>query len=401
MKTSKAMKKSLLSSFILFCFFQLSALEISYYTSGNGYDHEVAVAKEAMRCLTNNCLEGLERTGFINERTTYDKALLEYKMDFLHDSLNFNPPLYIENFREDLELPELTFYISFYSGEDDQVFLQIRLELAYEKGLLYAKDITLQEGKFTTSPKEKFAWDISSETIVEKTTNIPSFPSPPLPEKIYVTRGLNLCSGCRTKKLITRGGNRKYILNESVEYDHLEKVDHNLLRAKKDGLYGLIDHDNNTVIPIEFTKLTTVAIRNVIAHKNDKVGVYRMDGTLQIPIIYDSIVIEHAYDKNFSGLYIVRSGDKWGVLNYKNEVIIPTIFDEIELFYSRYFRVRKDNKYGVLHYDGKVIEATKYDAIEFYTSIENRFYQSKKKGQKWRLKRLENLKGQIRTYSYK
>lgn len=52
-----------------------------------------------------------------------------------------------------------------------------------------------------------------------------------------------------------------------------------------------------------------------------------------------------------------------GLLNYKGEIILPNIYDEIHLFAYNRLLIEKNGKFGVIDTDGKVLAEPKYDQI--------------------------------------
>lgn len=52
-----------------------------------------------------------------------------------------------------------------------------------------------------------------------------------------------------------------------------------------------------------------------------------------------------------------------GLLNYKGEIILPNIYDEIHLFVYNRLLIEKNGKFGVIDTDGKVLAEPKYDQI--------------------------------------
>ena len=72
-------------------------------------------------------------------------------------------------------------------------------------------------------------------------------------------------------------------------------------------------------------------------------------------------------DKEFpkSANQIVKTNGKFGVVNYKNLMVIPCIYELIESIYdTNEFIVRKNNKYGVVNSENKIVENIEYDAFQ-------------------------------------
>ena len=78
-----------------------------------------------------------------------------------------------------------------------------------------------------------------------------------------------------------------------VEYDHLYSFENGITIAKKDGRYGAIDLNNNTVIPFNLPYEDVRGFRNghaSVRDANEKWGVIDTDGKLVVPCTSDTIV---------------------------------------------------------------------------------------------------------------
>lgn len=66
----------------------------------------------------------------------------------------------------------------------------------------------------------------------------------------------------------------------------------------------------------------------------------------------------------FAKLKQYGSSSKYkGLLNYKGEIILPNIYDEIHLFAYNRLLIEKNGKFGVIDTNGKVLVEPKYDQI--------------------------------------
>lgn len=66
----------------------------------------------------------------------------------------------------------------------------------------------------------------------------------------------------------------------------------------------------------------------------------------------------------FAKLKQYGSSSKYkGLLNYKGEIILPNIYDEIHLFAYNRLLIEKNGKFGVIDTDGIVLAEPKYDQI--------------------------------------
>ena len=78
-----------------------------------------------------------------------------------------------------------------------------------------------------------------------------------------------------------------------VEYDHLYSFENGITIAKKDGRYGAIGLNNNTVIPFNLPYEDVRGFRNghaSVRDANEKWGVIDTEGKLVVPCTSDTIV---------------------------------------------------------------------------------------------------------------
>lgn len=78
--------------------------------------------------------------------------------------------------------------------------------------------------------------------------------------------------------------------------------------------------------------------------------------------------------KAYSKVLLVKSDDKWGVLNSKLEPILPIVYDSISDFENGIAIIEEDRKYGVINETGRIIHSCVYEEIK--TSKSERSYRS-------------------------
>ncbi len=109
-----------------------------------------------------------------------------------------------------------------------------------------------------------------------------------------------------------------------------------------------------------------------------KVGYIDLTGKLVIPAEYDSIKdLENkyselwAYNASEYGI-VVKKGDKYGVINRDNQVVIPFDFDEMTEFskegvaiYHQYDSAEQNVvAWGMINHQGKMVDLSHYDGTE-------------------------------------
>ena len=138
---------------------------------------------------------------------------------------------------------------------------------------------------------------------------------------------------------------------------HLNEDD--LICAKKNNKWGYIDYENNVIIPFIFDSISDEGFKNgltkvMVDDKGDKKnikhkwGLINRQGKAIIPIIYDKI-------QEFDGDYVIlKYGNKLGVINSKNQVVISFKYDSIhkEKSYDL-FKIMNHRKEGYVDLNGK------------------------------------------------
>jgi hypothetical protein len=173
--------------------------------------------------------------------------------------------------------------------------------------------------------------------------------------------------------------------------------------VKKDNLYGVVNpYIKNDIIPIRYKNISTLFDKYyIVQNSENKNGLFLENGTnvlkdeYQFYNNYDKTIFATENNKHFlisieddkfsqtevfvdefvkfnddkefpkSANQIVKTNGKFGVVNYKNLMVIPCIYELIESIYdTNEFIVRKNNKYGVVNSENKIVENIEYDAFQ-------------------------------------
>lgn len=97
--------------------------------------------------------------------------------------------------------------------------------------------------------------------------------------------------------------------------------------------------------------------------KNNKMGLAKLTGEIIIQPTYYSLVWANIFDDNNEPLFIATNKGKLGLINIKNEPVVPMIYDDILNYGFRdgLLLVQKNGKYGYIDKTGKVVIDTIYD----------------------------------------
>ena len=179
-----------------------------------------------------------------------------------------------------------------------------------------------------------------------------------------------------------------------------------LYTAKKDNLYGLINSENKIVVPFKWNELSSISGLNnylMVATKESSThlkGVYSLvEKELIIPCEYTSIkkidyqnyffveknnqhniidinnkprfkiwydILKKPYSER-DNFYIVKSKDKYGIINDRDQVVVPLEYLKINTNRyndGSYLAQNKEGKYGFIKIDGTITLDFKYDNLE-------------------------------------
>jgi hypothetical protein len=144
--------------------------------------------------------------------------------------------------------------------------------------------------------------------------------------------------------------------------DQLDK--NRIYPAPVGGKAGYIDYTGQFVIPPIYHQTRSFCPDNRAAIVSTKLhdGIIGLKGELLVPMIYSSLSRIKTMKDAYGYLYLASKGDKYGVINLANEVIIPFEYDHINPEVD-YFMVKKDGKVGVLNLSNEVVLPLEYEAI--------------------------------------
>ena len=119
----------------------------------------------------------------------------------------------------------------------------------------------------------------------------------------------------------------------SPQYEEVSLIHRkDLAIVKSNGLYGIIDFQRKIRVPLIYQKITPYNNEGleegilVVALDNKEGCLNLTDFSECVPIIYDEV---YNYNK---GKLVVRTGEKYGVIDQNGKLDIPIEFDEIQLF---------------------------------------------------------------------
>lgn len=150
-----------------------------------------------------------------------------------------------------------------------------------------------------------------------------------------------------------------------VEYQSIETFSYEpmILKAKKQGKWGLMDVKGNVLHPFEFDQLPRFYPDEVgieTFKKDGKIGFINNEGKIVSSANYDSISIFD--DKK----YELKNDNLYGLADTAGQLIVPVEYDDISLADEQGLRVvEKNEKYGLINGAGEILLAVEYDKLGY------------------------------------
>lgn len=207
-------------------------------------------------------------------------------------------------------------------------------------------------------------------------------------------------------KIIGKKNGKIYFLNSElfIISDAYEKISENgygleVLFAKKNGKFGVIDYNETIIIPFKYDEIYNQGPSLYRVRLGDNYGIINLKGEVMVPIIYkyfksewgwgefyriqkDGIIsiidsnnklilsakekYDNSFEINSNHTMKVQNGEYYGVIDSKGKEIIPIEYQSISTSQTGISIVKKDNKYGLIDQEGKIIIPLKYEQINTF-----------------------------------
>ena len=160
-----------------------------------------------------------------------------------------------------------------------------------------------------------------------------------------------------------------------TEYETVEAIDNydtsnniwyeeNVLKAKKDGKYGLINYDGKEILACEYDNIYSLkGIKNsLILEKNNLVGLANNLGEIIIEPQYSQIkALGQDYE---AGYIIVDANNKQGIVNINKQVVFEPEFDDVKTISgNNMYVVTQDNTLKLINRDKESLLEGEFDGI--------------------------------------
>ncbi|MEM1217240.1 MAG: hypothetical protein AAGJ82_16205, partial [Bacteroidota bacterium] len=208
---------------------------------------------EILECITKNCISGLRRTGIIDDKTVLDEPAISASIDSFHALWSYQDlRKAVNRFTYNEAVEPLTYWRTFYDHSNDSILFQLKITLGYHYvGLLRLEEIELLKDNFVIYERPNLAINYDRSLGPAKGGPPPPPPPPPPPfADLIFKRSFTICP-CNLNRPPVRVDYRGEvaILDEQFVYESLRKIGYKYLLAKQAGHYGIIDYDNNIILP--------------------------------------------------------------------------------------------------------------------------------------------------------
>ena len=176
-----------------------------------------------------------------------------------------------------------------------------------------------------------------------------------------------------------------------IQYKRISSTENDnfYITENENNLNGVYDYNGKNIVPEEF-KFYTVYKNRIFATKDNKARIIDLQNSEKSIILDEKIelieTVKH-YSMGEDLFQIIKKGNKYGIINSKNETIIPIVYDEIKSSQNwRYFIIKQHNKIGLINVNGTVTKEPIYNSIE----LRKEYIVLKRK----------NIKDEIYSYEY-
>ena len=150
----------------------------------------------------------------------------------------------------------------------------------------------------------------------------------------------------------------KYFIGYSCFTKHMGKLIANVAKGNK---WGIIDLDNNVVLPFKYDWLYLSSGKYIAAKLNNKWGIIDIDDNIIVPFVFDNL----EPDENGLPYYIVFKDGLSGLYSINKGLIISCEYKKLEPYHNTICVQKQNEKYVLLNYNNKEM-SKEYYYIESY-----------------------------------
>lgn len=144
-----------------------------------------------------------------------------------------------------------------------------------------------------------------------------------------------------------------------IGYESLRRMNNNLFITKKNGMYGVIDGNNAVVIPFDWSIIDYIqGLDNYVIVRDNSYpsklrGIMSLtEKKLTVPCLYNDLT--KLSDQNY---FKVKNGSKYNIIDINNAARFKQWYDDLTISTKGgdYYIVKSDNKFGVVDSNEKQI----------------------------------------------
>ncbi|WP_205508818.1 WG repeat-containing protein [Longitalea arenae] len=142
--------------------------------------------------------------------------------------------------------------------------------------------------------------------------------------------------------------------------------DSDLSQVKLNSKHGVINTKGQIIIPCIYDEMSTMTIDGMVyyvVNKGGRDGVINAQNETVIPFEYDNL--RKSYN---SSMHLeISKGGKYGLMNFvSRKMVIPAIYDRIDVLSNNLVQVRKGNQYTLFNLSGEQVFSNWYTQLDIY-----------------------------------
>lgn len=183
---------------------------------------------------------------------------------------------------------------------------------------------------------------------------------------ITIVKDKNIFDIPKNYTLIEAPVSEPYYTDEEYDYDYSEdELEYELAEDriafldKEIGLYGIKKNDGNIIVEPKYAEIFGYSNGlAIVTDENYFSGAIDLHGKTVIPVQYEKL----SYNDQ-DGTYLFATNGKYGVMNAKHQILIPSEYDYLTFFENGYAIATKNDLSGIIDRKNNIIVPLKYISI--------------------------------------
>ena len=160
--------------------------------------------------------------------------------------------------------------------------------------------------------------------------------------------------------------------SEQLDSFDIRKLDYGMSIVERiDGKYGFMNDSGVLVVPIEYDKIyypSPIQENRIIVGKNDYYGVINFKNEVIIPLKFKGVgAVRKVHGQ---AAYMLKMNSKYGIVDFNGNPIIPLEYESIDYVYGAvlkpemgYYIVSKNGDHGIFNNKGEILLEPIYDSV--------------------------------------